>query len=198
MAAALKALVCQEHTTVALVGYAARGTVVARMRDMLTLSENDRARQDGLLWPDTTVTASQLRARLVSLDGYGGHAPAPTLWRYVVPKDPEEGKEQKYKQVDAVYLVHGEDRARRELAAFFVEQCAQREQRPVFSLPQTLEWIELETAQGREVTALVDSLRPHLNRLSELDWGALEHLFAEFRRVARPAEAAPTSTDQHL
>lgn len=197
MAAALKALVEQEHTIVALVGYAANGTVVARMRDMLTLSENDRARRDGLLWPNERVTASQLRAKLESLDGYGGHAPAPILWRYVVPEEPEPGQEQKFKQVNAVYLVHGEERARRELATFLTEQCNQLAERPVISLPTQQEWIELETSRSREIAELVNRLRPQLNELSAMDWGSMEQLFAEFRRARKP-DAANESSDLHL
>jgi metallo-beta-lactamase family protein len=174
MASALKALVCQDDTTVALVGYAARGTVVARMRDMLNLSENDRMRQNILLWPDERVTASQLRAKIVSLDGYGGHAPAPTLWRYMVPNAPDI-----YKHPDTVCFVHGDERARRDLAMFFSEQCAQHGLSPKLRLPKQLEWIDLETVQSREVGELMNSLRPQLARLGEMDWDALEHLVAE-------------------
>jgi metallo-beta-lactamase family protein len=180
MAAALKMLVDRENTTVALVGYAAKGTAVARMRDMLSLSENDRARKDEQLWPDTRLTASQLRAQLVEVQGYGGHAHAPTLWRYVVPKDIKEGEEQKFKHVDALYLVHGDEHARRGLASFFHEQCEGMEQRPALRLPKQLEWIELETAQGRELAQRVESLRVQLTELAELDWGVMERLISEF------------------
>jgi metallo-beta-lactamase family protein len=195
MASALKALVDQENTTVALVGYAAKGTAVARMRDMLSLSANDRARKDEQLWPDATLTSSQLRARLVEVQGYGGHAHAPTLWGYLAPKEVKEGEHQRFKPVDAVYLVHGDEHARRDLAGFFYDQREGTEPSWVLGLPKQLEWIELETARGREIAERVESLHVQLCELSELDWGAVERLLSAFRRAPKPVPS-PSETIQ--
>lgn len=185
MAGALKSLVTVDRTTVGLVGYVAGGTVLSRLQDMLKLSPNDRERQNDLLWLDETITAAKLRAKLVVLEGYGGHAPASTLWRYIIPEDTKKEEARKYKPVDTVYLVHGAEQARRDLAASFAAQLEEVGVPAQLRLPSVQRWVDLEAQEDRAIARLVESLRPQLAELGELNWRALQRLFSEFS-LAKP------------
>lgn len=181
MAHAIRLLVEEERATIAAVGYASRGTLLSRLWELSRLSPHDKARSSDPLWPGEPITSAMVRARFAALEGYGGHASTAVLERYLNLDASLSDEPSARRHVDAVYLVHGEEHARRRVARLLNERLEARGLEATIRLPRALEWFELEDTDDQRAAALIESLRAQLSELSKLSWSRVESLLNEFR-----------------
>lgn len=116
-------------TTVATTGYASSSSVAGRLMSVATLSSGERSRLSGeLIWEapgskydDAHYPMKQIEARITALSGYSAHADQKGLvdWAF------SEHKGDLYAAGKTIFIQHGEDRARKALAAALKERAMQ-------------------------------------------------------------------------
>ena len=178
---AIRRFIQQPATAVAIVGWAAPYTVCGKL---LRFAQVGR---DGVLcsapvalWEGGPST-HDVQATIFKLDGYGGHASWPALMRQIWPQEQLQLKG--HQAYDRVFLVHGEERARRALAKTIGDQ----DDAPSVTLPSAGVWYDLDAQDDRDVQELIQAAYGSFGELERLDRRAAAHLL---QRLMQTHDAA--------